>query len=296
MDLSIPTLTFPARFPQDDVTSIFKHGGCSWLHFYSSFSETFLSSTKTSLVGSTSNPHQHVSTYTHSSQLKNVLESLPTTPDTLEVSRFELLNGGSLWTITFPAASGDVASLYLDASGLNGTGLIAAVSEDIAGSTLGGSFYLYSNGGSSAGFPVDAEGAFLKTEDKTNNGTGRSEPLAWNAEADDVRVAIEGLLPNYAFEGEKSNCYLRYSQGRREALSRPVVRTHTCMVVEGGKDEPYEQRYEQHLRYATSQERSSPTITAFFHPWPCSSKEVESRFVLSQRTKQHCGCGVPKTI
>lgn len=136
-------------------------------------------------------------------QLENALESLATTPDTLEVSRFELLNGGSLWTITFPAASGDVDPLYLNVSGLTGTGLVAAVSEDVAGSSLGGSFYLYSNGGSRAGFPVDVEGAYIGAEDKASNITGRSEALAWNAEADDVRMAIEDLLPSYASEGKR---------------------------------------------------------------------------------------------
>lgn len=163
---------------------------------------------KTHLVGSTPTPHPHASTHVCPQQLKDVLESFTTTPDTLEVSRFDLLNEGSLWTITFPAASGDVSSLYLNASGLTGTGLVAAVSEDIAGSSLGGSFYLYSNGGSRAGFPLDAEGAYLGTEDKTSNGTGRSEPLAWNAEADDVRMAIEGLLPSYS-QGEMICCTLR---------------------------------------------------------------------------------------
>lgn len=129
------------------------------------------------------------------------MESLPSTPDTLEVSRFELLNEGSLWTVTFPAISGDVASLDLDAADLTGTGLLATVSEDTSGSGLSGSFYLYSNGGSPAGFPIDAEGAYLGTEDKENNGTGRSELLQWNAAADDVRVAIEGLLPIYVSPG-----------------------------------------------------------------------------------------------
>lgn len=156
----------------------------------------------TPLIALTPTPLRHVSTQMHSQQLENALESLAATPDTLEVSRFELLNGGSLWTITFPAASGDVDPLYLNASGLTGTGLVAEVSEDVAGSSLGGSFYLYSNGGARAGFPVDAEGAYIGTEDKASNGTGRSEALAWNAEADDVRVAIEGLLPSYAIEGE----------------------------------------------------------------------------------------------
>lgn len=135
--------------------------------------------------------------------MKAELESLSSTPDTLDVSRFELLNGGSLWTVTFPAASGDVASLALDAAGLAGTRLLATVAEDTNGDGLGGSFYLYSNGGSPAGFPIDAEGANLSTNDMVNNGTGSSEPLQWNAAADDVRVAIEGLLPDYVSSGKK---------------------------------------------------------------------------------------------
>lgn len=146
--------------------------------------------------------HRHPLTNSVHKQLKAALESLSSTPDTLDVSRFELLNGGSLWTVTFPAASGDVASLALDAADLASTGLLATVSEDTSGSSLGGSFYLYSNGGSPAGFPIDAEGAYLRTEDKENNGTGRSDPLLWNATADDVRVAIEGLLPSYVSTGK----------------------------------------------------------------------------------------------
>ncbi|CAM9633006.1 unnamed protein product, partial [Hapterophycus canaliculatus] len=86
-----------------------------------------------------------------SSRIKNALESLSTTPGTLDVSRSEFFNGGSQWTVTFPAASGDVPSLYLNASGLSGTRILAAVSVDIAGSNLGGSFYLYSNSGLSEG-------------------------------------------------------------------------------------------------------------------------------------------------
>lgn len=167
------------------------------------------------------------------------MESLSTTPDTLEVSRFEFLNGGSLWTITFPSTSGDVASLYLNASGVTGTGVLATVSEDITGSSLGGSFYLYSNGGSRAGFPVDAEGVYLGTEDRTNNGTGRSEPLAWNAEADDVRAAIEGLLPSYASQGEK-DCQFTFKSNMRRCPRELCTCTHACMAVERRKDEPCE--------------------------------------------------------
>lgn len=131
------------------------------------------------------------------------MESLSTTPDTLEVARFGLLNDGSQWTVTFPAANGDVASLFVDASDLSGTGVLATVSEENPGSTLGGWFYLYSNGGSSAGFPIDAEGAYLETEGGDNNSTGRSEPLAWDAAAADVQTAIEDLLPSYISPGAR---------------------------------------------------------------------------------------------
>lgn len=130
------------------------------------------------------------------------MESLSTGSETFDVSRSEFLNGGSQWTITFPAASGDVASLYLDPSGLSGTGLLAAVSDDITGSSLGGSFYLYSNGGSGQGYPVDADNAFLGVDDHENNGTGRSQSLAWNAEPYDVQAAIETLLPSIAAQGD----------------------------------------------------------------------------------------------
>lgn len=121
-------------------------------------------------------------------------------PD-IDISRFEFLNGGSLWTITFPGESGDVSSLYLNASGLSGTRVLAAVSEDVTGSILGGSFRLYSNGGFDAGFPLATDGTYLDIQDTENNGTGRSDFLPWDAEADDVRAAIEGLLPNYASQG-----------------------------------------------------------------------------------------------
>lgn len=136
--------------------------------------------------------------------MKNALEALSTASETFDVSRSEFLNGGSQWTVTFPAAGGDVASLYLDTSALTGTRVLAAVSDDIAGSSLGGSFYLYSNGGSSEG-----NNAFLQADEKKNNGTGRSQPLAWNAEPNDVRTAIEGLLPYIASEGTKQAYSLR---------------------------------------------------------------------------------------
>lgn len=79
---------------------------------------------------------------------------------------------------------------------------MASVSEDVPGSTLGGTFRLYSNRGgySSSGFPIDAGGTHLGGGG-ADNGTGRSEPLAWNAEADDIRVALEDLLPEYSQQG-----------------------------------------------------------------------------------------------
>lgn len=165
-------------------------------------------------------------------QLETALESLSSTPDTLDVSRFELLNGGSLWTVTFPAASGDVASLDLDAAGLVGTELHATVSEETSGGGLSGSFYLYSNGGSSAGFPIDAEGVFLSTEDMEHNGTGRSEPLQWNAAEDDVRVAIEGLLPNYASPGNIHIPFLKQVGFIRTSTLARAVATRTMLSVQ----------------------------------------------------------------
>lgn len=131
------------------------------------------------------------------------MESLSTTLDALEVARHDLLNEGAQWTVTFPAANGSVASLYVDSSGLSGTGVAAIVSEEQPGSSLGGSFYLYSNGGSSAGFPIDAEGAYVGAEAGENNSTGRSEPLAWDAAAADVQAAIEDLLPSYVSSGAR---------------------------------------------------------------------------------------------
>ncbi len=131
------------------------------------------------------------------------MESLSTTPDTLEVARYDLLNEGAQWTVTFPAATGNIASLYVDSSGLSGTGVLATVSEDWSGSSLGGSFYLYSNGGSSAGFPIDAEGVYVGTEAGENNSTGRSEPLVWDATEADIQAAIEDLLPSYVSSGAR---------------------------------------------------------------------------------------------
>lgn len=119
----------------------------------------------------------------------------------VDVSRFKFFNGGSLWTITFPMYSGDVSSLYINASGLDGTGLLASVAEDFQGSALGGYFRLYATGGFASGFPLDVDGTFLWADSSTNNGSRRSEPLAWNAEDDDVLAAIEDLLPESASQG-----------------------------------------------------------------------------------------------
>ena len=185
-------------------------------------------------------PHRHPDACPPEKQLKTALESLSSTPDDLDVSRFELLNGGSLWTVTFPAANGDVASLDLDAAGLAGTDLLATVSEETSGGGPSGSFYLYSNGGSSAGFPIDAEGAQVSTEDMVNNGTGRSEPLPWNAAEDDVRVAIEGLLPNYVSPGNiysilNSGAYIDFSGTGPFARTVAICTTYSvqiCLLVE----------------------------------------------------------------
>lgn len=133
-------------------------------------------------------------------QLKAALQSLDGMPD-VDVSRFEFLNGGSLWTMTFAAGSGDVASLYLNTSGLSGTSVLASVAEDVAGSTLGGSFRLFSGDGYNTRLSPDAD-EYLRTVNDTGQATTmRSEPLAWNAEEDDVRMAIEGLLPDFSHEG-----------------------------------------------------------------------------------------------
>lgn len=133
-------------------------------------------------------------------QLEVALESLPDMPD-VDVSRFELLDGGSQWTVTFPADAGDVPSLFLDSSGLSGTMLLASVSEDVAGEILGGTFQLYSNDGSGSGFPAGNEGRYLGLQNKGQNSTGRSTPLAWNSNVNDVRKALEFLLPSYASQG-----------------------------------------------------------------------------------------------
>lgn len=120
----------------------------------------------------------------------------------VDVSRFKFFNGGSLWTVMFPTYSGDVSSLHINSSGLDGTGLLASVAEDIQGSALGGYFSLYATRGFSSGFPLDVDGTFLWMESSANNGSRRSEPLAWNAEADDIRMAIEDLLPDSAAQGD----------------------------------------------------------------------------------------------
>lgn len=79
---------------------------------------------------------------------------------------------------------------------------MASVSEDVPGSSLGGTFRLYSNHGGygSSGFPIDVGGTYLGGGG-ADNSTGRSEPLAWNSEADDIRVAVEDLLPEYPQRG-----------------------------------------------------------------------------------------------
>lgn len=91
--------------------------------------------------------------------------------------------------------------MYLNVSGLGGTGVLASVFEDVAGSILGGTFRLYCDGGYDSGSPLDADGAYLWAVDVGHNCSGRSEPLVWNAEEDDVRAAIEGVLPDYTSQG-----------------------------------------------------------------------------------------------
>ena len=126
----------------------------------------------------------------------------------IDVMRFKFFNGGSVWTVTFPTYSGDVPSLNINSSGLDGTNILASVDEDVKGSTLGGYFRLYSTGGLSSGFPLDDDGLFLWAGSADNNGSMRSEPLAWNADTDDVRMAVEDLLPEVASQGDVGKTYL----------------------------------------------------------------------------------------
>ena len=135
-------------------------------------------------------------------QLETALESISNMPD-VDVSRFGFLNGGSQWTVKFPSDAGDVPLLLLNATGLIGTRLLASVSESVAGATLGGSFQLYSGGGYSSGFPLSADEKYsgIKKYDRTS--TERSEPLAWNSDAKDVRTAFALLLPSYASQGDQ---------------------------------------------------------------------------------------------
>lgn len=152
----------------------------------------------------------------------------------IDVSRFKFFNGGSLWTVTFPTYSGDVSSLYINSSGLDGTGLLASVAEDIQGSALGGSFRLYATGGFSSGFPLDVDGTFLWMGSSANNGSRRSEPLAWNADADDVRIAIEDLLPDSASQGDVDRQNEICKAGTDvvgPGLSRGVSVVYTCVEI-----------------------------------------------------------------
>lgn len=120
----------------------------------------------------------------------------------IDVTRFKFFSGGSLWTVTFPTYSGDISSLYINSSSLDGTSVLASVDEDVKGSALGGHFRLYSTGGFASGFPLDDDGMFLWKGGEDNNGSRRSESLAWNADADDVRMAVEDLLPESASQGD----------------------------------------------------------------------------------------------
>ncbi|CAM9707700.1 unnamed protein product, partial [Discosporangium mesarthrocarpum] len=105
----------------------------------------------------------------------SALETLPGILE-VEVSRFQILNDGSLWAVTFKNPYGYYEKMSIDTSYLTGTGLGATVTRDTAGNSIGGSFRLY-------------------------NGFNRSEPLAWNAEDADVAEAFEGLNKSYAYEG-----------------------------------------------------------------------------------------------
>lgn len=118
----------------------------------------------------------------------------------VEVTRFPFLNGGSMWAVTFATGSGDMESLHLNSTGLVGTQLSTLVLEDTAGNALDGTYRLYTGGGYASGFPLDAN--LIHIEKKGgNNGSGRSDPLEWNAKAEDVQSAINGLLPEYSSEG-----------------------------------------------------------------------------------------------
>lgn len=119
----------------------------------------------------------------------------------IEVSRFPFLNGGSLWAVTFAAGSGDVDSLYFNGTGLSGTSLRAALYEDIAGSAIGGTFRLYSGASYVSEFPPDASDPYLEGLGSNGSITGRSDRLEWNASAEDVQAAVNGLFDSSSSQG-----------------------------------------------------------------------------------------------
>lgn len=93
-------------------------------------------------------------------------------------------------------------SLYLNSTGLTGTQVRAIVLEDTAGSTLGGTYRLYAGGEYRSGLPLSSDQVYVDSIGTgDSNGTGRSAPLVWNAEAIDVQAAINALLPEYSAEG-----------------------------------------------------------------------------------------------
>lgn len=135
-----------------------------------------------------------------------------------------------MWTVTFAAGSGDVESLYLNSTGLVGTQLSALVFEDTAGSALGGTYRLYAGGSYASRFPLDDDLANVETEAKSN-GTGRSEPLEWNAKAEDVQVEINGLLPEYSSEGGTPALFSSLSLCLHLVEKRPSTSAHVWHAI-----------------------------------------------------------------
>lgn len=92
--------------------------------------------------------------------------------------------------------------LMINGSGLHGTGLSVHVSQDVAGSVLGGTFRLYTGEGYGPRSLLD-EGD-MRTRIGSIDRTIRSNPLDWNASASDVERAIHDVLEEYkqGVEGE----------------------------------------------------------------------------------------------
>lgn len=131
--------------------------------------------------------------------MEQALESLSGVSD-VEVSRFPFLNGGSSWAITFADGSGPVEPLSINSTNLHGTGLQAYISEDTAGSFLGGTFRLYTNDGDGSRYLLGANETKF-AEGRDDEETGRSRALAWNAPATDIEDAINDLFPAFAAQG-----------------------------------------------------------------------------------------------